>query len=548
MLSTIISSFQTTDIFSLLIIFTIIYITQYYYHYFTRPNPLPGPFPLPLLGNAHQALGFEFNDWLTLMHKKYGDIFEIYMTGQRIIILSKIDLIENMNIPSTKTKYHNRFKITEGFAEYGLNGIGVSNNIEFKSWKFNRQFFTQAMMTPSFNHQAIEWTIELWQQMESHWNNLGENKTLNISKWMHRFTNDMIFRVSTGIKNNGGVTSYYNTLKLEENNNSLNEKEKEKVKKSEQFIQSIETFINGIMLFFMLNRFIRHYVPFIRDKANALLKNRDYLFDEINNIIKQRRIEIENTPVDKPLNNDDMLTSFITANTSRDINYEKHADADLLRPMTDREICANLLDAMIAGTDTTANTLCFAMYYLGHNPEVKQKLRQELDTVLGKDSTKPLTSKNIEELKYCDAVIKEVFRHMPVVFTIGRINNEDDKVGGYDWPEGTQFQMLTSAIMMSNDYWTNPERFDPDRFYKVEESDKYLLEKQHIKDAFIMWGGGIRMCPGRKLATIELKCLLSMIYRKYDIELKDMNAPLKYKAAFLTSCENLLVKVKPRKF
>jgi cytochrome P450 len=171
-----------------------------------------------------------------------------------------------------------------------------------------------------------------------------------------------------------------------------------------------------------------------------------------------------------------------------------------------------------------------------------------LDSVLGNDLTKPVTFKEIEELKYCDAIVKEVFRTFPVVFTLGRVNVKSDKVGGYVWPEGTSFQMLTSAIMKHDDYWTNPEKFDPDRFYNVEESDKYLLEKQHAKDAFRMWGGGIRICPGRKLAMIELKCLLALIYRKYDLELLDMNEPIKYKSAFLTSSEELLVKLKPRKF
>jgi hypothetical protein len=112
-----------------------------------------------------------------------------------------------MNESSTKTKYPIRFQPTEGMMEYGLGGVGVANNIDPKSWKFNRQFFTQAMMTPSFNHQAVEWTIELWEQMESHWNSLGENRELNLSKWMQRFTNDMIFRISTGIKNE--VFFYY---------------------------------------------------------------------------------------------------------------------------------------------------------------------------------------------------------------------------------------------------------------------------------------------------------------------------------------------------
>ena len=98
---------------------------------------------------------------------------------------------------------------------------------------------------------------------------------------------------------------------------------------------------------------ISSFVPFVRGKTNHLLKDRDYLFDRLNNIIKQRRIEIENTPLDQPLSHD-MLTSFITANTSRDVNSVKHADADLLRPMTDKEVMGNLLDALIGGTDTVS--------------------------------------------------------------------------------------------------------------------------------------------------------------------------------------------------
>src|SRR5436305_15258860 len=103
--------------------------------------------------------------------------------------------------------------------------------------------------------------------------------------------------------------------------------------------------------------------------------------------------------------------------------------------------------------------------------------------------------------------------------------------------------------MRRKDYWNEPEKIYPDRFYKTYESYKYLLEKQHFKNSFIMWGGGVRICPGRKLAMIELKCLLASIYRKYDIELIDTNAPVKYKeSSLLMSSIELFVKVKSRKF
>jgi hypothetical protein len=353
MLSSFISSFKISDIFYLLTTFIILYVSRYYYNYFTRINPLPGPLPLPIFGNIHQKLGYGFVDWLMLLHKKYGDMFEIYLAGQRMIILGNTDLIENMNVPSTKTKYPYRIITSEGLKEYGLGGTGIVNNNNINSWKYNRQFFTQAMMIPSFNHQAIEWTNELWLEMESYWNNLGEDYELDLLKCMHRFTNEMIFRISTGVKSNG-IYSYYHTLIPEDK--TLRKEEKEKIKESENFIQSLEMLFRGSVYFFIFNRFMRHYIPFISGKVKSLLKNRDNYFDKLYDIIKKRRNEIDNTPLDQPLSHD-MLTSFITANTPRDINFVRHGDtdADLLRPMTDREILGNILDAMGGGTDTVSN-------------------------------------------------------------------------------------------------------------------------------------------------------------------------------------------------
>jgi hypothetical protein len=353
MITAIISSLGISDIPSFLIIISILYVTRYYYHYFTRPNPLPGPFPLPILGSAYQQIGYGFNDWLTSLHKKYGDMYEIILAGQRLIVLCRPDLIENMNIPSTKTNYPIRIHTTEGFMDYGLGGIGLAFNNDYKSWRYNRQFFSQAIMTPSFNYQAIEWTNELWNEMESYWNNLGEDYELDLIKWMRRFTNEMIFKIATGTKNDA-IASYYSMLV----NNNLNEKENEKLKESKNFIESIETFIEGIFYFYAFSKFIRNNFPFIREKVKKLLTNRDYLFDKIYTLIKERRVEIENTPLDQPLRHD-MLTSNITANTPRDINVVKHADADLLRPMTDKEIFGNILDAMLGGTDTVSKKLIY---------------------------------------------------------------------------------------------------------------------------------------------------------------------------------------------
>ena len=81
------------------------------------------------------------------------------------------------------------------------------------------------------------------------------------------------------------------------------------------------------------------------------------MFDRLYNIIKKRRIEIENTPLDQPLHQD-MLTSCMTANTLRDINAVKHTDSDLLRPMTNQEIFGIILDSL-GGADTVNESYFF---------------------------------------------------------------------------------------------------------------------------------------------------------------------------------------------
>src|SRR5204862_44631 len=144
-------------------------------------------------------------------------------------------------------------------------------------------------MTPSFNYQTIEWTNELWREMESCWNKLGENYELDLIKWMRRFTNEMIFRISTGVKNDA-VSSYYNFIV---ESNSFKGKKEELVDESSNFVESIEVYIKGFIYIFTFSKFVRNYFPFVRGEWNKIIKNRDYLFDRVHAIIKDRRTEIE---------------------------------------------------------------------------------------------------------------------------------------------------------------------------------------------------------------------------------------------------------------
>src|SRR5581483_11271955 len=79
---------------------------------------------------------------------------------------------------------------------------------------------------------------------------------------------------------------------------------------SEKFVQAFRKHIINIIMFVFVNPFIRHYVPFIKIKSDDTIRNAKFLYQRIDSIIKSRREEIENTPLDEPLRHD-MLTSVI---------------------------------------------------------------------------------------------------------------------------------------------------------------------------------------------------------------------------------------------
>ncbi|GBC07849.1 hypothetical protein RclHR1_07730002 [Rhizophagus clarus] len=114
----------------------------------------------------------------------------------------------------------------------------------------------------------------------------------------------------------------------------------------------------------------------------------------------------------------------------------------------------------------------------------------------------------------------------------------ESDVRGYQCPVETMVRINIDAIHNNEKHWDEPDKFNPDR-WMVEGFEPN-------KNSFIMFGGGLRICPGRKLAMVELVCLMALLFRKYDIDLVDMNAPLKTESDTVTACAELFVEIKLR--
>ncbi|CAI2162754.1 2297_t:CDS:1 [Funneliformis geosporum] len=107
---------------------------------------------------------------------------------------------------------------------------------------------------------------------------------------------------------------------------------------------------------------------------------------------------------------------------------------------------------------------------------------------------------------------------------------------GREWPVNTAYFAYIEGIHHNPIHWKDPLKFNPDRF----------MESEPQKNTFLMFGGGVRICPGRKLALVTMKCIVSFIYRNMDISLVDMDAPLKLTNDFVNACTELNIRVKQR--
>lgn len=537
-------------IFSTLIFATIIlYIIQFYYKYFTRVNPLPGPIPLPIIGNLKLSVFRNADKFFGELNRKYGDICEIMLSGRRVIILSNPKDFNKMFTMSTKSPYTTRFPMSGGLADIFPPTFGVSSNKDIKSWRYNRHLFVQAVMSSSYLQGVLNWTNNCFFELESYWNDLymiNENtpKEIDLNKWIVRFTNDVTAVLTFG-ERAYTMMAYYEVLSKEDNRKRSSEIKLvsyNTVEKSEKFIESFKIYLGGGTFFIVMPRLLRNYFPGLKSKTQRLYANRDYLYNAFSELITQRRKEIENESIDEIINRRDMLSSLIISNTERDTKRKdsnSYSENELHnKPMTDEQIRFNLIDAFSGSSDTTSNFFTILIYYITKYPEVKKKLFDEIDNIFNGDITRPVTQNDIKELKYCPAVIREVSRFHPILPTIPRYITEPDNLAGYNWSAGTQFYFNVTGILQHPSYWEDPKKFIPERFFD-DQLNKDLRN--------LLFGFGVRNCPGYKSSMIELQCFLCLLFRKYDVELIDPNAPLKTVIGFLTACLELPVRIKLRK-
>ncbi|MDZ7805212.1 cytochrome P450 [Thiohalophilus sp.] len=195
-------------------------------------------------------------------------------------------------------------------------------------------------------------------------------------------------------------------------------------------------------------------------------------------------------------------------------------DKETDEAMSDRELLDEIMTMIIAGHETSAITLNWVWYFLASYPEVERKLHAEVD---GADYAQIPGFDDLEQLPYVKQVVEEALRYYPPVWLYTRRAIEDDQLGDYFVPAGTDIFITPYFLHRHPRYWPQPEKFDPERF--AEEN----IREQH-KQAYIPFSAGPRRCIGDFFATVEMQIHFGLMARKFRVQLLD-DSPLELEPA-----------------
>ncbi|XP_066291054.1 cytochrome P450 2U1-like [Branchiostoma lanceolatum] len=184
--------------------------------------------------------------------------------------------------------------------------------------------------------------------------------------------------------------------------------------------------------------------------------------------------------------------------------------------LTEEHILCITGDRFIAGTGTTASTLLWSLLYMALNPDVQNKVHEELDVVVGEGLP---TLSHRSQLPYVNACLLEVMRIRSLNPVTRRATTQDTKLRGYDIPKGTQVLMNLYSVHMDPAYWSDPDRFDPERFLDAEGN---VMNKH---ESFLPFGGGRRVCLGEQLARMELFLFFSTLLQSFIFKVPEGAPP-----------------------
>ncbi len=180
-------------------------------------------------------------------------------------------------------------------------------------------------------------------------------------------------------------------------------------------------------------------------------------------------------------------------------------DEETGEPMPDSQVRDEALTLLLAGHETTANALAWALHLLANHPEEQARVRDELAELDG-----PVRPADLRRLRYTGAVVNETMRLYPPAWIILRHLTREWTVSGYRLPAGATLLISPWVVHRDPRWWPEAHRFRPERWLSADPA-------RH-RYAYFPFGGGPRQCIGNDFAVTEATLVLAVLLRRWRVE------------------------------
>eukprot|EP01018_Ginkgo_biloba_P006296 Gb_11310 [translate_table: standard] len=453
-------------------------------------NLPPGPTPLPIIGNLH-ILGKLPHRTLQNLAKKYGPIMYLRLGSVPTVVASSPEMAKEFlkthdaifaSRPLTSAgKYTSYNYMDLGFAPYG------------PYWRHMRKVCVLELLTAkrieSFRSMREE---EVGLMVDSIREESGHGaKPVNVSGRLSSLTRNIICRMIAGRKHSDEDITGKGFLEM---------------------VQEILS-VNGA---FIIGDFIPSLEWLDLQGIRGRMKNVHAIFDEFAEKVIDEHVE------------------RMKSNSRQKDQHSKLDFVDVLLEMSEtpqmeirrENIKAMIYDMLVAGMDTSATTLEWAMSELLRNPHVMKRVQEELDSVVG--NHRRIKEADLSSLEYLQCVVKETLRLFPVApLMVPHESMEGCTVGGYHIPAKTRLIVNVWAIGRDPDVWEDPLAFRPERFM---ERDIDAVRGQNFE--MIPFGSGRRGCPGASLAIVLVGFVLAQLLQCFDWSVEGDPAELNMSEVF----------------
>ncbi|KAI7893107.1 cytochrome P450 [Mucor mucedo] len=426
---------------------------------------IPGPVNLPFVGSLYELLPNLTDGWMR-QFKKHGSLVEVNILGRKVVGTNDPEIAELFAKESeyfTKKVGATGLNEIKAFARQGL----FTTDTEEMDWKLAHK-----LLMPAFSPRAIkvyqQEMGEITQQAIKIFEQFAPSDPVEIIDWTTNITFETIGRVGFG----------YDFNLLAERDQPPN-----------AFIEAMGFCLNQSIQRMQQAQFIKLLPIEANRKFEQSIKHMHRIVD---GVIVERKNGEDAKDMEK-----DLLGYMLNARDENNLG------------LSDENIRDQVVTFLIAGHDTTANTLAWTLYELARNPDIQQKVLQEIaDNHITWDVLP--TSEQISNLKYIHQVIKEVLRVYPPVRVLGKYCKEDCIVpGGYRIKAGTTCALHVYAMHHNEDVYPDHSRFDPDRWTPEEE-------QKRSRFSWLPFSTGVRGCIGMALALQEAKTVLAMLLNRFE--------------------------------